>query len=114
MNNLFYNIGVDIGVGSVGYCVTDENGKVVRRNGKNLIGSRIFDEGKPAKDTRMYRGQRRRYTRRRQRIAWLQELLKDDVLQKDENFYMKLKERNLVEEDKSDSETFLKYWIKIL
>ena len=102
MNNLFYNIGVDIGVGSVGYCVTDENGKVVRRNGKNLIGSRIFDEGKPAKDTRMYRGQRRRYTRRRQRIAWLQELLKDDVLQKDENFYMKLKERNLVEEDKSD------------
>ena len=50
----------------------------------------------------MYRGQRRRYTRRRQRIAWLQELLKDDVLQKDENFYMKLKERNLVEEDKSD------------
>ena len=53
MSNLKeYNIGLDIGVASVGWAITDENGELVKRQNKNLWGSRIFSEANVAKCTR--------------------------------------------------------------
>ena len=37
-----YNIGLDIGVASVGWCVTDENGNLIKNRNKNLWGTRLL------------------------------------------------------------------------
>ena len=38
-----YNIGLDIGVGSVGWCVTDEEENILKKGNKNMWGARISD-----------------------------------------------------------------------
>ena len=49
-----YNIGLDIGVGSVGWCVTDEEGNILKKGNRNMWGSRIFNEANTAKETREF------------------------------------------------------------
>ena len=95
-----YDIGLDIGVGSVGYSVIDENGNLLKRNGKNMYGSRIFNEAKTAKDTRVFRSTRRRLERRRERINILQSLIYDDMEKEFPNFFQLLRETSLDFEDK--------------
>ena len=70
-----YYIGLDIGTNSVGWAVTDPEYNIIRKNGKSLWGVRLFDEAQPAADRRAHRCQRRRYERRTQRIAWLNDML---------------------------------------
>ena len=74
-----YNIGLDIGVGSVGWCVTDEDSNILKRNGKNMWGSRIFNEASTAKERRTFRSAKRRLNRRKERINILQSLILDDM-----------------------------------
>ena len=102
-----YNIGLDIGVGSVGWCVTDENSNMLKRNGKNMWGSRIFNEAEPAKNTRIFRSNRRRIGRRRERINILQSLIQDDMEKEFPNFFQLLKESSLDFEDKIESKNIL-------
>ena len=99
-NTKKYNVGLDIGVGSVGWCVTDENGNMIKRNGKNMWGSRIFNEAKTAKETRIFRSNRRRIYRRKERINILQSLIYDDMEKENPNFFQLLKESSLTFEDK--------------
>ena len=87
-----YNIGLDIGVGSVGWCVTDENNTILKRNGKNMWGATIFEEAQTAKSTREYRGARRRLDRRRERINILQSLMKEDIEEDYPNFLPMLRD----------------------
>ncbi|MHB8126707.1 MAG: type II CRISPR RNA-guided endonuclease Cas9 [Desulfitobacteriaceae bacterium] len=96
-----YSIGIDIGTNSVGYAVTDVNNKLLKFKKSNMWGVNLFDEGQTAKTTRLARGMRRRITRRKNRIALLQELLAEDVLKADEHFYLRMKESSLYKEDKS-------------
>ena len=63
-----YNIGLDIGVGSVGWAVTDFDNNLLKYKGKNMWGARLFNEAQTAKDTRVLRCSRRRLERRRERI----------------------------------------------
>lgn len=44
-----YFLGLDIGTSSLGWAVTDTNYKILRAKGKNLIGVRLFEEGKQQK-----------------------------------------------------------------
>ena len=74
-----YNIGLDIGVGSVGWCVTDEESNILKKGNKHMWGSRIFNEANTAADRRMFRSARRRIERRKERIKILQSLLLDDM-----------------------------------
>ena len=106
-NTKKYNIGLDIGVGSVGWCVTDENSNMLKRNGKNMWGSRIFNEAEPAKNTRIFRSNRRRLGRRRERINILQSLIQDDMEKEFPNFFQLLKESSLDFEDKIESKNIL-------
>ena len=55
-----YNIGLDIGTGSVGWSVTDQDGNLLHFRGKPTWGSRIFPSAEPASEARTHRGQRRR------------------------------------------------------
>ena len=70
-----YLLGLDLGTNSVGFCLCDENSKIVKKNGKYLWGVRLFEEASSAKDRRTFRSSRRRLLRRNQRIKWLQELM---------------------------------------
>ena len=54
-----YNIGLDIGVASVGWSVTDIDGNLLKNGNKNLWGARLFNEAQTAQATRNFRSSRR-------------------------------------------------------
>lgn len=85
MNQLII-FGLDIGVGSVGWCVTDENNNVLKRNSKNMWGSRIFPEASTQAQRREFRSSKRRLTRRKERINILQSLMCEDIEKEYPNF----------------------------
>lgn len=101
-----YNIGLDIGTNSVGWCVTDSSNQILKFRGKRMWGVRLFEEGQAAVQTRLKRGQRRRYMRRKERIRLLQELLGSMILSIDENFFIRLEDSFLWREDKRIDSSF--------
>lgn len=86
-----YQIGLDLGVGSVGWAVVDDDDRLIRKKGKNLWGVRLFDEAKTSADRRTKRRQRRTIGKRTWRLNLLKEELKNYVLKEDQNFYTKIK-----------------------
>ncbi len=84
-----YSIGLDIGTNSVGWAVVTDDYKVPAKKmkvlgntdkshiEKNLLGALLFDSGNTAEDRRLKRTARRRYTRRRNRILYLQEIFSE-------------------------------------
>ena len=111
-----YSIGLDIGTNSVGYSVIfDDNYKVPVKNAKvlgnaskksirkNLMGSVLFDSGETAMARRMQRTNSRRIERRRNRIRYLQEIFAPYIMEVDENFFARLQDSFLWEEDKPHS-----------
>lgn len=95
-----YSISLDIGTNSVGWSVTDRNYRILKYHGKNMWGVRLFEEGQPAADRRMNRSSRRRLKRRKQRIAFLRELIGDMVLAEDPEFFVRLDHAFLTNEDR--------------
>lgn len=83
-----YSIGLDIGTNSVGWAVVTDDYKVPAKKmivlgntdkqsiKKNLLGALLFDSGETAEATRLKRTARRRYTRRKNRLRYLQEFLR--------------------------------------
>lgn len=98
-----YQIGLDIGTGSVGWAVLDGNGDLCRFKGKPAWGSRIFPSAETAADTRMHRGQRRRYDRRRQRLDLLQAFFAEEMAKTDPEFFVRLNQSRLFPEDRDPS-----------
>lgn len=94
-----YSIGLDMGTGSVGWAVVDENGKLLHFKKQPTWGSRLFDSAQPASEARVHRGQRRRYVRRRWRLDLLQGLFKDEMDKVDPEFFTRLNISRLVEGD---------------
>lgn len=45
-NEKNYNVALDIGVASVGWCVTDDESNILKKGNKNMWGSRIFEEAR--------------------------------------------------------------------
>ena len=96
-----YLVGIDLGTDSCGWCLTDETGKIVRKNGKCLWGARLFEESESCAERRSFRSDRRRLQRRNERIKLLQNLLEDEITKVDNKFYIKLNESQLLDEDRS-------------
>lgn len=82
--------GLDIGTNSVGWCVTDENNKVIKKQGKSLWGVRMFEEAKDAKERRGFRSSRRRLKRRKERLSLLQSLFSIPMNEVDASFFYRL------------------------
>lgn len=107
-----YSIGLDIGTNSVGWAVIDDDLKLIRKNmrifgntdknkiKKNFWGVRLFDEGKTAEDRRLKRTTRRRYSRRKYRIKELQKLFANEINQVDDNFFARIHDSFLIEDQK--------------
>lgn len=97
-----YNIGLDIGTGSVGWAVTDSDGEICHFKGKPTWGSRLFPEASQAAETRVHRGQRRRYKRRKWRLSLLQEIFAKEIEQIDPEFFIRLNQSHLLPEDREE------------
>ncbi|GAA0057638.1 hypothetical protein ScKU62_01460 [Streptococcus canis] len=109
-----YSIGLDIGTNSVGWAVITDDYKVPSKKfkvlgntnrkpiKKNLMGALLFDSGETAEATRLKRTARRRYTRRKNRIRYLQEIFANEMAKLDDSFFQRLEESFLVEEDKKN------------
>lgn len=97
-----YSIGLDLGTGSVGWAVIDENGELCSFNKKAAWGSRIFPNANPASEARIHRGQRRRYERRRQRILLLQKLFSKEMNFVDPEFFIRLNQSRLQKDDRPE------------
>ncbi|MGX7776645.1 type II CRISPR RNA-guided endonuclease Cas9 [Streptococcus pluranimalium] len=110
-----YSIGLDIGTNSVGWAVITEDYKVPSKKfkvlgnsdktaiKKNLLGALLFDSGETAEARRLKRTSRRRYTRRKNRIRYLQEIFSEEMATVDASFFQRLEESFLVDEDKENN-----------
>ena len=115
MSNKPYSIGLDIGTNSVGWSVITDDYKVPSKKmkvlgntdkyfiKKNLIGALLFDKGTTAEDRRLKRTARRRYTRRKNRLRYLQEIFSQEISKVDSSFFHRLDDSFLVPEDKRGS-----------
>ena len=97
-----YFLGLDLGTGTLGWAVTDENYEILRAHGKALWGVRLFENADPAKGRRMFRTNRRRLARRNWRIELLQGIFADEINKIDDGFYLRMKESRYLPEDKLD------------
>ena len=96
-----YNIGLDIGTGSVGWAVTDaQDGELCYFKGKPTWGSRIFPSAQQASETRVHRGLRRRYTRRKWRLELLQEMFAEQIEKVDPEFFIRMNQSGLFPDDR--------------
>lgn len=103
-----YNIGLDMGTGSVGWAVTDEQGALLHFKKKPTWGSRLFDSAQPASEARTHRGQRRRYIRRRWRLDLLQKIFEPAMSEVDPDFFMRLNQSRIIEGDPIFTKGFTK------
>ena len=115
MENKNYSIGLDIGTNSVGWSVITDDYKVPSKKmkvlgntdkrfiKKNLIGALLFDEGTTAEARRLKRTARRRYTRRKNRLRYLQEIFAEEMSKVDSSFFHRLDDSFLIPEDKRGS-----------
>ena len=101
-----YYLGLDIGTNSVGWAVTDENYNLYKYAGKRMWGIRLFEGGETAEQRRISRSNRRRLSRKKQRIDLLQELFAEEIAKMDPTFFIRLDESRLHLEDKSTGEKF--------
>lgn len=113
-NSKKYYLGLDMGTDSCGWCVTDDkyniirshkktygpDGKLIKREGCHLWGARLFGPANTAKNRRLNRTARRRLARRRRRILLLRELFQPEMDKIDPNFFKRLDQSNLWNEDK--------------
>lgn len=115
MENKNYSIGLDIGTNSVGWAVITDDYKIPSKKmkvlgntnkrfiKKNLIGALLFDEGTTAEARRLKRTARRRYTRRKNRLRYLQEIFAEEMSKVDSSFFHRLDDSFLIPEDKRES-----------
>ena len=101
INTKDYYIGLDIGTNSVGFATTDVNYELKKHSGKAMWGVRLFDEGETAEGRRANRTNRRRLSRRNQRLALLNMLFDEEISKIDSGFFMRLKESFLCLDDKT-------------
>ncbi|GLB47435.1 hypothetical protein WR164_14140 [Philodulcilactobacillus myokoensis] len=96
-----YHIGLDIGTSSIGFAVIDDHNKIIHKKGKNIIGARLFNEGKTAAERRSFRTTRRRYKRRQWRINLLNQLFinNSNLIKEDPNFFKRLTQSNISNKD---------------
>ena len=95
-------IGLDVGSDSVGWAATDEEYNLCRIKGKTAWGARLFDEASDAKGRRQLRTARRRLARRKRRIAWLEEIFREELCAKDPTFLIRLHNSAFLADDKPE------------
>lgn len=95
-----YYVGLDMGVSSVGWAVTDEKYNLIRKKGKDLWGIREFEPANTAQERRINRISRRRRQRELIRQGLVKDYFADAISSVDPNFYQRLENSKYYLEDK--------------
>ena len=101
-----YYIGLDIGTDSVGYAVTDESYKLLKRRGEPMWGVTVFDAATPGQERRAFRTARRRLDRKQHRVALTEEILAPYIVPEDYNFFKRIHQSALIHDDDDNSYLF--------
>lgn len=80
--------------------MTDENNKVIKKQGKSLWGVRMFEEAQDAKERRTARSSRRRLKRRKERLSLLKSLFEVPMSNIDSSFFYRLENSFYHNEDR--------------
>lgn len=105
MNERYY-VGLDMGTASLGWAVTDEKYRLIRRKGKDLWGVRLFDTANTAAERRTNRVAKRRLARERAREGYLRMVFAPAIEAVDPGFYQRLDDSKYCEEDKIVKQPF--------
>ena len=97
-----YFLGLDLGTGSVGWCVTDTEYRILKANRKRTIGTVLFSTAETAKERRTLRCARRRLRRQKERLRCLQELFREEIEKVDPGFFFRLQESPYAMEEKQN------------
>lgn len=95
-----YYLGIDIGTESIGFAATDTEYNLLKKSSKSIWGVRLLDEANTAEERRVFRANRRRLQRRKERINILQDLFRTEVEKIDETFFKRLNESKYYKEDR--------------
>lgn len=101
-----YYLGLDMGTNSVGWAVTDNQYRVLKFNGKRMIGVHLFDEGKSAEERRIFRSARRRLNRKNNRLKLLKEIFSEEITKVDPGFFQRMDDSFFYPEDKKIQQKF--------
>lgn len=105
MNERYY-VGLDMGTASLGWAVTDEKYRLIRRKGKDLWGVRLFDTANTAAERRTNRVAKRRLARERAREGYLRMVFAPAIEAVDPGFYQRLDDSKYCKEDKIVKQPF--------
>ena len=92
MNSQEYFLGFDMGTGSVGWAVTDLEYNLIKINRKAAWGTVLFETSKGAEPRRLNRCARRRWKRKKERLALLRQLFEEEIYKIDPGFFHRLQE----------------------
>lgn len=98
-----YYLGLDMGTGSVGWAVTDENYHLKRAKGKDLWGVRLFKTANTAADRRGYRVSRRRRQREVARMGMLRSFFDTAIHEVDPGFFARLDDSKFHLEERAEN-----------
>lgn len=101
LSNTPYYIGLDMGSNSIGFAVTDENYNVLSYRNKRMIGTRLIEEAQTNAERRVYRSNRRRLMRKKERVELLNALFEKEIIKIDKEFFNRMQESNLKADDRS-------------
>ena len=99
-----YNVGLNITLNGIGWCVTDTDGRVIRRGGKHLYGTSRFDEARSSKERHFHRTERRRIARKKYRLLDLRRIMAEEINQADPDFFSRLRQTSLSRFDKNTAQ----------
>jgi CRISPR-associated endonuclease Csn1 len=84
-----YGVGLDLGTGSAGWAAITPDYRLLRLKGHDAIGARLFDTASNAAERRSHRTMRRRLSRRKWRLHFVDELFAEEINKKDPNFFQR-------------------------
>ena len=102
MENEYY-LGLDMGTSSVGWAVTDNKYRILRKKGKDLWGIREFEEASTSAERRGHRISRRNRQREITRRALVKSYFADELEKVDPNFLIRLDNSKYYMEDKDEN-----------
>jgi len=97
-----YYLGLDMGISSVGWAVTNTKYEILRKKGKDMWGIREFEEADSSAERRTHRVNRRRRQRQVARMGLLKEYFSDAIEKVDPNFFIRMENSKYFSEDKDE------------
>lgn len=101
-----YAVGLDLGPTSAGWVALAPDYRLLRIKGHDAIGVRLFDEASTAAKRRTFRTMRRRLSRRKWRLHFVDEMFAPELAKIDPNFLMRRRYTWVHKKDEQNSDHY--------